>query len=146
MSLKVLLVLPIREGNNFQVAPDCGILYLGTVLRNQGFDVTLLDCPKEEMTFREFEVFVREGSFDVVGFRCYSRDHNYVNHHLGIVKSVDPAILDPCRWSSPFLLSPSMFCRLCPISIVPGRLRQKRGWGRFSNCLRNTGRKSRNLN
>jgi radical SAM superfamily enzyme YgiQ (UPF0313 family) len=93
MSLKVLLVLPIREGNNFQVTPDCGILYLGTVLRNQGFDVTLLDCPKEAMTFREFGTFVREGNFDVVGFRCYSRDHNYVHHHLDIVKLVDPRIL-----------------------------------------------------
>ncbi len=93
MSLKVLLVLPIREGNNFQVAPDCGLLYLGTALRSQGFDVTLLDCPKQEMTFREFGTFVRDGGFNVVGFRCYSRDHNYVNHHLGVVKSVDPAIL-----------------------------------------------------
>ncbi len=93
MSLKVLLVLPIREGNNFQVTPDCGTLYLGTVLRNQGFDVTLLDCPKEEMTFQAFRGFVREGDFDVVGFRCYSRDHNYVKHHLGIVKSVNPRIL-----------------------------------------------------
>lgn len=93
MSLKVLLVLPIREGKNFQVTPDCGILYLGTVLRNQGFEVTLLDCPKEEMTFGTFGRFVREGDFDVIGFRCYSRDHNYVKHHLEMVKAVDPRIL-----------------------------------------------------
>ena len=93
MSLKVLLVLPIREGKNFQVTPDCGILYLGTVLQNQGFEVVLLDCPKEKMTFQDFGDFVLEGDFDVIGFRCYSRDHNYVRHHLRIIKSLDPGIM-----------------------------------------------------
>jgi radical SAM superfamily enzyme YgiQ (UPF0313 family) len=92
MSLKVLLVLPIREGN-YQVTPDCGILYLGTVLQNAGFRVTLLDCPKENSTFASFRQFVKEGDFDVVGFRCYSRDHNYVKHHLEVVKSVKPGTL-----------------------------------------------------
>ncbi len=90
--LRVLLVLPIREGN-FQVTPDIGILYLGTVLQNAGFSVTLLDCPKEQFSFQDFKTFVQEGNFDVVGFRCYSRDHNYVNHHTSIVKGLDPSIL-----------------------------------------------------
>ena len=92
MSSKILLVLPIREGN-FQVGPDVGILYLGTVLQNAGHHVTLLDCPKEKFGFADFKTFVREGDFDVVGFRCYSRDHNYVNHHVTIVKRLNPRIL-----------------------------------------------------
>lgn len=91
-NLKVLLVLPIREGN-FQVGPDVGILYLGTVLQSAGFKVTLLDCPKERINFNDFRRFVQEGDFDVVGFRCYSRDHNYVDHHVRIVKSLNPGIL-----------------------------------------------------
>lgn len=91
-NLKVLLVLPIREGN-FQVGPDVGLLYLGTVLQNAGFKVTLLDCPKEKFTFNDFKRYVQEGDFDVVGFRCYSRDHNYVNHHVNIVKSLKPDTL-----------------------------------------------------
>ena len=89
-SLKVLLVLPIREGN-FQITADVGILYLGTVLKNAGFQITLLDCPKERFTFSDFKDFIQEGDFDVVGFRCYSRDHNYVNHHAMIVKKVKPS-------------------------------------------------------
>ncbi len=91
-SLSVLLVLPIREGN-FQITPDVGILYLGTVLQNAGYKVTLLDCPKERFTFKHFKAFIREGDFDVVGFRCYSRDHNYVRHHVRIVKAVTPNAL-----------------------------------------------------
>ncbi len=91
-SLKALLVLPIREGN-FQITADVGILYLGTVLQNAGFQVTLLDCPKDGFTFTDFKNFVREGDFDVVGFRCYSRDHNYVNHHAAIVKRLKPGAL-----------------------------------------------------
>ena len=91
-SLRVLLVLPIREGN-FQVTPDVGILYLGTVLQNSGFQVTLLDCPKEKFTFNDFKTFLEERDFDAVGFRCYSRDHNYVNHHARIVKAVNPGTL-----------------------------------------------------
>ena len=93
MGLKVLLALPIREGHNYQVSPDLGILYLGTALRTHGFDVTLLDCPKEGFTFADFKRFVSDGGFDVVGLRCYSRDHNYVNHHLNIVREVNPAAL-----------------------------------------------------
>lgn len=91
-SLKVLLVLPIREGN-FQVLPDVGILYLGTVLKNAGHRVTLLDCPKERSTFDQFKRLVQEGGFDVVGFRCFSRDHNYVNHHARIVKRLKPGTM-----------------------------------------------------
>ncbi len=91
-TLNVLLVLPIREGN-FQVSADIGILYLGSVLKKEGFHVTLLDCPKEKFTFKEFKSFVQEGNYDVVGFRCFSRDHNYVNHHSRIVKSINPRAL-----------------------------------------------------
>ncbi len=93
MGLKVLFVLPIREGDNVQVAPDLGILYVGTVVRNQGHDVTLLDCTKDKLTFHDFKSFLADGKFDVVGFRCYSRDHNYVNHHLRIARQVNPGIL-----------------------------------------------------
>jgi radical SAM superfamily enzyme YgiQ (UPF0313 family) len=93
MGLRILLVLPIREGNNVQVAPDLGILYLGTVLQKQGHDVTLLDCTKEKMNFRGFRTFLASRPFDAVGFRCYSRDHNYVNHHLKIVRHMIPQAL-----------------------------------------------------
>jgi radical SAM superfamily enzyme YgiQ (UPF0313 family) len=93
MALKALLVLPIREGENFKISPDLGLLYLGTALRSAGFDVTLLDCPKERFSFKDFKVFVEEGDYDVVGFRCYSRDHNYVNHHINIVRQVNPSTL-----------------------------------------------------
>ena len=93
MALKILLVLPIREGKNFQIAPDLGILYLGTALQSQGYAVTLLDCPKEKFTFTDFSQFVKDGQFDAVGFRCYSRDHNYVRYHTEIVKAINPATL-----------------------------------------------------
>ena len=93
MALKTLLVLLIREGENFKIAPDLGLLYLGTALQSEGFDVTLLDCPKEKFSFKDFKVFVEEGDYDVVGFRCYSRDHNYVNHHVNIVRQANPAAL-----------------------------------------------------
>ena len=92
MSLKILLVLPIREGSH-QIFPDLGLLYLGTVLRNAGHKVTLLDCPKEKCTFSDFKTIVQQGAFDVVGFRCFSRDHNYVNYHATIVKRINPRTL-----------------------------------------------------
>lgn len=92
-TLKTLLVLPIREGDNFKIAPDLGLLYLGTALRGEGFDVTILDCPKEKFSFKDFKAFIQDGNYDVVGFRCYSRDHNYVNHHINIVRQVNPSAL-----------------------------------------------------
>lgn len=91
--MKILLVLPIREGNNYQVSPDLGLLYLGTVLHRKGFEVTLLDCPKEKFSFKDFKSFIEGQNFNVIGFRCYSRDHNYVNHHLNIARQVNPNAL-----------------------------------------------------
>jgi anaerobic magnesium-protoporphyrin IX monomethyl ester cyclase len=93
MGLRILLVLPIREGNNFVVSPDLGLLYLGTALRHQGFDVTLLDCPKLGFSFRDFKRFLEENHFDVVGLRCFSRDHNYVEHHFKIARLVNPRVI-----------------------------------------------------
>ncbi len=90
MSLNILLVLPIREGGNLQIAPDLGILVLATVLQKHDCNVTLLDCPNEGMNFTAFKKFLESSAFDVVGFRCYSRDHNYVKHHLKIVRQVFP--------------------------------------------------------
>ena len=90
--LSVLLVLPIREGN-FQITPDLGLLYLGTALQTAGHKVTILDCPKERFTFKDFKAYIQAGDFDVVGFRCYSRDHNYVRHHVRIVKAITPTAL-----------------------------------------------------
>jgi radical SAM superfamily enzyme YgiQ (UPF0313 family) len=62
-------------------------------LQKAGHNVVLLDCPKEKFTFTDFRTFVQEGDFDVVGFRCYSRDHNYVDHHASIVKRLKPKTL-----------------------------------------------------
>lgn len=90
---KVLLVLPIREGNNLQVAPDLGLLFLATTLRNKGYNVTLLDCPKHRMSFADFKKYLASDDFNIVGLRCYSRDHNYVKHHLKIVRRVLPLAL-----------------------------------------------------
>jgi anaerobic magnesium-protoporphyrin IX monomethyl ester cyclase len=90
MRLNVLLVQPIREGHNTQIAPDLGILVLGTALHGRGFDVTLLDCSKEGMSFSDFKNYLKSRSFDVIGFRCYSRDHNYVKHHLRIARQIYP--------------------------------------------------------
>src|SRR5262249_8802634 len=44
-------------------------------------------------SYGDFARYIRAGDFDMVGFRCYTRDHNYVNHHLNIVKSINPHIL-----------------------------------------------------
>jgi anaerobic magnesium-protoporphyrin IX monomethyl ester cyclase len=93
MSIKVLLALPIREGDNIQISPDPGILYLGTALKKKGIDVTLLDCPKEQMTYRSFRAYLESNPFDVVGFRCFSRDHNYVIKHLEVTRRVLPDAL-----------------------------------------------------
>jgi len=90
MALNILLAVPIREGNNLQISPDLGILSLATALKKQGFGITLLDCTKDGMNFADFKKFLQSGQFNVVGFRCYSRDHNYVKHHLKIVRQVSP--------------------------------------------------------
>lgn len=90
MRMKVLLVQPVREGDTIQVSPDLGLLLLGTALSSKGFGVTLLDCPKNGMTFADFKNYLKSHIYDVIGFRCFSRDHNYVKHHLKIVRELLP--------------------------------------------------------
>ncbi|GAB4255012.1 MAG: radical SAM protein [Acidobacteriota bacterium] len=93
MAARVLLVLPIREGANFQIAPDLGLLYLGTALRAEGFAVRILDCPKEGYTYSDFGRLLQQERYDVVGFRCFSRDHNYVRYHAEIARRLLPNAL-----------------------------------------------------
>ena len=112
--MKVLLAMPIREGGNLQITPDLGVLCLGTALKAHGHQVTLLDCANEGMTFSAYRKYLESHSFDVVGFRCFSRDHNYVRHHLKILRQVDPNALTLVGGPHPSALPEFVFKTMHP--------------------------------
>src|SRR5262245_45506491 len=45
------------------------------------------------MTFRGFRAFLQSRHFDAIGFRCYSRDHNYMVRHTQIAREAFPEAL-----------------------------------------------------
>jgi radical SAM superfamily enzyme YgiQ (UPF0313 family) len=77
----------IKKGGR---APPLGILYLGKVLENNGYDVEVIDLHQcEEMSDQSFEKKIR--SVDAVGMTIYSGRSLETTTRLGkLIKELDP--------------------------------------------------------
>jgi anaerobic magnesium-protoporphyrin IX monomethyl ester cyclase len=86
--MNVLLVNPINR--SYVVMPSLGLGYLAAVARRAGHSVTILNCLKEQMTYGDFDRYIRERTFDVIGFQVFSYDLNSVKRHLALIKAASP--------------------------------------------------------
>ncbi|MCX5677931.1 MAG: radical SAM protein [Candidatus Omnitrophica bacterium] len=68
---RVLLVKPISQ-YCYTIAPNLGLGYLASVLRNAGHDVTFLDCDKERLSLEGFADRLKGEVYDVIGFQLYT--------------------------------------------------------------------------
>lgn len=89
---KVLLVKPITD-YNYQLTPPLGLGFIAKQLLKEGISVKILVCPKENMTFKDFEDFVKRNRPDYIGFQIFSCDLMNVKKQLSIVKNIDPKIV-----------------------------------------------------
>ncbi|MBI5872377.1 cobalamin B12-binding domain-containing protein [archaeon] len=65
--------------------PPLGILYLGTVLKENGYEVSLLDAEVQELKYEEVLEWVKKEDPDVLGFTCFTP--NFI-HTANIAKEV----------------------------------------------------------
>jgi len=79
--MNVLLVKPYNVGDHIQ--PSIGLGYLATAIRDN-YDVVILDCIKEKIKPEDFEDYLRDKDFDVIGFQCYTFD---LLHIKGMVRT-----------------------------------------------------------
>jgi anaerobic magnesium-protoporphyrin IX monomethyl ester cyclase len=78
---------------SYVIMPSLGIGYIASVLKNDGHDVTVLHCLKEGFGFDDFEKFVSERSFDIIGIQMFTFDVNPVKQHLEVIKKVNPGAI-----------------------------------------------------
>jgi radical SAM superfamily enzyme YgiQ (UPF0313 family) len=86
--MKILLTNPINR--SYVVMPSLGLGYLAAVLREEGHEVSILDCIKERMSYEDFAVYILREQFDVIGFQVFSYDLTTVKKHLSLVRRHSP--------------------------------------------------------
>src|SRR3989304_9539446 len=87
--MQILLVTPIS--NTHYVVPPIGLGYLASALRKNGFnDISILDCIKENFTFKDFENFIKNENPQVIGFQVFSFDFGRVKRSIDIVRRLNP--------------------------------------------------------
>ncbi len=85
---EVLLVVPIRPDYS-GITIDLGLLYLYSALKDHGIDSTILHCPKDQIDHNEWREILRINSnLKIIGFKCYSTDHNSVKRMSADVKEI----------------------------------------------------------
>ena len=87
--MRILLVSPIKETvGGLGEAPPLGLGYLATALRREGNEVTILDCVNKKFTFKLFENYISQNSFELIGITVYSAALKEVERSLKIIKKI----------------------------------------------------------
>ena len=87
--MNILLVNPINR--SYVIMPSLGLGYLASRARKRGHTITILNCLKEKMNFKDFQIYIKQNQFDVIGFQMYSYDLEPVKKHIHIIKSISPS-------------------------------------------------------
>ncbi len=71
------------------VIPPFGLGYIATSLRKHGYNVSILDCAKENYDYNDFERYIKKNSFDVIGIQLFTADFGSVKKSIEIIKNAD---------------------------------------------------------
>lgn len=86
--MKILLVTPINR--TYIIMPSLGLGYIAALADKAGHAVKILNCVKENMSYRDFANFIRLNHFDLIGFQVFSYDLDSVKKHLSSIKANSP--------------------------------------------------------
>lgn len=87
--MRVLLTLPF-DARFHREAPDLGLGYLASCIRQQGHDVDLQLRPHRFSTAARFGEFIRAGRYDVCGLKVFSSQAKAVAETIGAIRQVNP--------------------------------------------------------
>ena len=89
--MKILLMTPINR--SYVVMPSLGIGYVASILRLNNHEVKILHAIKEKITFDDFENYIKENDFDIIGIQMFTFDITAVKKHLAIIKKNKPSTI-----------------------------------------------------
>ncbi len=91
---KVLFIFPPSSwGIKDSFAQPLGILWLATILKQEGIDVNVLDLSAEGWYPKELASYIRNGSFTHVGVTILTRLRKISYYILNMVKIINPTII-----------------------------------------------------
>jgi len=89
--LKVLLIQPPHIGDRVARPPTflpSGLGYIASVLRENGFDVSLLDIWGGGLSLNMVTDYIKRNEFDVFGITAFSTQWNYVEQLVGAIRAL----------------------------------------------------------
>jgi len=106
---KILMIQPpfkeLKFGNEWEgtdtLAPPLGLMYLGTPLINEGFDVKFIDFNVDKFSESEFLKFISDSDFLLLS--CFSSTIKNIYKIINIAKKVNPSIYIICGGPYPKL-------------------------------------------
>lgn len=87
----ILLVLPYSKA--YQITPDIGLGYLGSVLRKNGHRVNIIDCVNKGLDNDDLLSHIKNGRYDAVGFKVFTKDLNSVREAAQRIKEFNKNII-----------------------------------------------------
>ncbi len=89
--MRVLLVLPFSKA--YQITPDIGLGYLGSMLRKEGYETDIIDCVNKNMDNAALLRYIKETGPDIVGFKIFTKDLDNVKELTALIKGLDKEII-----------------------------------------------------
>ncbi|TFG01884.1 MAG: radical SAM protein [Promethearchaeota archaeon] len=86
--MKILLMMPINR--SYIIMPSLGIGYIASVLRETGHDVKILHCLQRNFTFDDFQNYIKNNDFDLIGIQMFSYDETPTRKHIDIIRKFQP--------------------------------------------------------
>ena len=86
--MKIMLAVPVRPKHlDFWVIPPLGIGYIARALERVGYEVEILNCPKEKFSLLDFECHFKTQIPDILGITMFSHDLQYAGKMFDIAKA-----------------------------------------------------------
>ena len=90
--MKILLVNPYQNIEPYQL-PNLGLGYLASALIKNNFNVTYLDCNKENINQHNWMDYLNKKRYDLIGIQMYSYNYYNIQEMFKMAKKVSPDII-----------------------------------------------------
>jgi len=67
--------------------------YLAAIAKKKAHDVTILDCKLEKFDYSDFDEYMKDNHFDLIGFQAFTYDLNSIRTHIDIIRKYDKKVL-----------------------------------------------------
>jgi len=87
--MKILLLKPISDVY-YVIQPNLGLGYLATIMLENGYQVSILDSGKENLTWDKFRKKIQKEKYDIIGMQMFTHEIPSIQKHAEIIKKYLP--------------------------------------------------------